>query len=92
MDLFSSSEVTFSFLIKISTQGAMEIATAFLHPLGNDKSGMMDYFFMLKMSMMVSPQNDTYIDNLAEIFLKLSTKNSRSAFNYWDDFKDMLQN
>ena len=40
-----SSEVIFSFLIKKSRQNAIEIETAFFHPLGNPKDRTLDHFF-----------------------------------------------
>ena len=40
---------------------------------------------MLHISVITSP-TDTYIDELVEIFLKLISDNSTSAFNYLDDF------
>ena len=63
-----SSEVIFSFLIKKSREKAIEIETAFFHSLGNPKSRTLDHFFYSSL------QTDTYIDELVEIFLKLSTK------------------
>ena len=38
-----------------------------------------------------SLQTDIYIDELVEIFLKLSMKNSTSAFNYLDDFSPVCK-
>ena len=40
-----SSEVIFSFLIKKSKQKAIEIETAFFHPLGNLKGRTLNHFF-----------------------------------------------
>ena len=40
-----SSEVMFSFLIKRSRQKAIEIETAFFHPLGNPESRTFGHFF-----------------------------------------------
>ena len=39
-----SSEVIFLFLIKKSNQKAIEIETAFFHPLGNPKGRTLDHF------------------------------------------------
>ena len=62
-----SSEVIFSFLIKKSRQKAIEIETAFFHPLRNPKGRTLHHFFYVL-------QTDTYMDELVEIFLKLPTK------------------
>ena len=40
-----SSEVIFSFLIKMSKQKAVEIETAFFYPLGTLKGRTLDHFF-----------------------------------------------
>ena len=39
-----SSNVIFSFLVKMSMLKAIEIETAFFHSLGNPKSRTLDYF------------------------------------------------
>ena len=49
-----SSEVMFSFLIKKSSQEAIE---AFFHPLGNPKRRTLDHSFMLYISAITSPTN-----------------------------------
>ena len=66
-----SSEVIFSFLIKTSRQKAVEIETAFFHPLGNSKGRTLDHFFY---DSHIRRNFPTYINELVEIFLKLSTK------------------
>ena len=38
---------------------------------------------MIHISVITSQQPETDIDELVEIFLRLSMKNSTSAFNYW---------
>ena len=57
-----SSEVIFSFLIKKSRQKVIEIETAFFSFPWDPKGGTLDHFFY------------AYIDELVEIFLKLSMK------------------
>ena len=42
--ILHSSEVIFSFLIKKSRQKAIEIETAFFHPLGNPKGRTLDHY------------------------------------------------
>ena len=50
----------------------MEIETAFFfHSFGNPKCRTLDHFYMLHISVITFP---TYIDELIEIFLKLSMK------------------
>ena len=75
--ILHSSEVIFSFLIKKSRQKAIEIETAFFHSLGNPKGRTLDHFFV------TSPQNDIYIDELVEIFLKLSMKTVQVHLIIW---------
>ena len=70
-----SSEVIFSFLIKKSRQKAIEIETAFFHPLGNPNGRTLDHFFYASHIRHNFPlRTDTYINELVEIFLKLSMK------------------
>ena len=69
-----SSEIRFSFLIKMSMLKAIEIETTFFIPLGIPRVARWIISYVLKI--------DTYINWLAEI----STKNSRGIFDYWSDF------
>ena len=69
-----SSEVTFSFLIKTSRKNAIEIEIAFFRSVGNPKGRTLDHFFYASHIAIASLQTDTYINELVEIFLKLSTK------------------
>ena len=49
----------------------------------------MDYFSYAQIIYSeISLQTGTYIDEIAEIFLKLSIENSRKTFFCWDDFSD----
>ena len=75
-----SSEVIFSFLIKKSRQKAIEIETAFFHSLGNSKGRTLDHFFY------ASHIRHNYINQLVEIFLKLSTKTVLVHLIIFDDF------
>ena len=63
-----SSEMIFLFLIKKSKLKAIEIELAFFIPLGILRVAHWIISFMIHI------QTDTYIDELLEIFLKLSTK------------------
>ena len=83
-----SSEVIFSFLTKRSRQKAIEVEIAFFFfiPLGIPRVAHRIISFMLHISVITSLAIDTYIDELIEIFVKLSNENSTSAFNYLDDF------
>ena len=70
-----SSKVIFSFLIKKSRQKATEIEIASFHSLGNPKGHTLDHSFYASHIRHNFPyKTDTYIDELAEIFLKLSMK------------------
>ena len=69
-----SSEVIFSFLIKKSRLKAIEIEIAFFHSLGNPKGRTLDHFLCFTYPSQLPLQTDTYIDELVEIFLKLSMK------------------
>ena len=92
-----SSEVIFSFLLKKSGQKAVEIETAFFSfPWESRGSHIGSFPFCFTYPSELPLQTDTYIDELVEIFLKLSMKtvyyyysqvmNENSAFNYWDGF------
>ena len=76
-----SSEVLFSFLIKKSRQKAIEIEITFFHPLGNSKGRTLDNFFLLHISAVTSL--NTYINELVEIFLKLSMKTVKVHLIIW---------
>ena len=79
-----SSEVIFSFLIKKSRQKAIEIEIAFFNSLGNPKSHTLDHFFYASHICHNFPlQTDTYIDELIEIFLKLSMKTVQVHVIIW---------
>ena len=66
-----SSEVIFSFLIKLSTLKAIEIETAFFSFSWKSQGWHVGLFpFMLYIPLQI----DTYIVELVEIFLKLSMK------------------
>ena len=76
-----SSEVIFSFLIKTSRQKAIEIEIAFFDPPGlipleiPRVARTLDHFFYASHIRHNFPlQTDTYISELVEVFLKLSTK------------------
>ena len=69
-----SSEVMFPFLIKTSRQKAVETEIAFFHSLGNPKGRTLDHFLCFTYPSELPLQTDTYIDELAEIFQKLSMK------------------
>ena len=69
-----SSKVIFSFLIKRSRQKAIETEIAFFHFLGNPKGRTLDHFFYASHVRQLPLQTDTCIDELVEIFLKLSMK------------------
>ena len=80
------SEVIFSLLIKKSRQKAIKTEIAFFHPLGNSKGRTLDHLFYA--SHFTYPpqlllQTDTYIDELVEIFLKLSTKTVQVHLIIW---------
>ena len=75
-----SSEVIFSFLIKKSRQKAIEIEIAFFHSLGNPKGRILDNFFYASH---IRHNLDTYIDELVEIFLKLSMKTVQVHLIIW---------
>ena len=67
------SEVIFSFLIKQSRQKAIEIETAFFHsPVPGSHTG--SFLLCLTYPSYLPLQTNTYIDELVEIFLKLSMK------------------
>ena len=69
----------------MSRQKAIEIETAFFHPLGNPKGRTLDHFFYASHICHNFPYK---LNELVELFLKLSTKTvNLSAFNYLDDFK-----
>ena len=73
--VWRSSEVIFSFLIEKSRQNAIEIETAFFHPLGDRKGRTLDYFFYASHIPHNFPyETDTYFNVLVKIFLKLSMK------------------
>ena len=70
-----SSEGIFSFLIKKSSQKAIEIETVFFHSLGSPRGRTLDHFFHaseIRQKRLL--QTDTYIDEFVKIFLKLSMK------------------
>ena len=70
-----SSEMIFSFLIKKSKLKAIKIEIAFLAPLGYPNGRTLHYFFYASYIRHNLPYKlDTYISELLEIFLKLSTK------------------
>ena len=52
----------------MSTLKAIEIETAFFSFPYDPKGRTLDYFFMLKISVITSPKTDTYIDLLVEYF------------------------
>ena len=76
--VLNSLKVIFSFLIKKSRQKAIEIETAFFHSLGNPKGRTLDHFFYASHIHHNFPTKMMptyiYIDELVEIFLKLSMK------------------
>ena len=79
-----SSEVVFSFLIKTSRQKAIEIETAFFHSIANPKSRTLNYFVYASHIRHNFPlETDTYIDEIAEIFLKLSVKTVQVHLIIW---------
>ena len=78
-----SSEVIFSFLIKQLRQKAIEIEIAFFHSLENPKGRTLDHFFMLHISVITSLPTDIYINELVEIFLKLSMKTVKVHLIIW---------
>ena len=82
-----SSEVIYSFLIKKSRQKAIEIEIAFFHFLANPKDHTLDHFFY-------APHihhNFPYIDELVEIFLKLSLKTVQVHLIIWTTLVDNEQ-
>ena len=65
----------FSFLINMSMLKAIEIEITFFHSLGNPKGRTLDYFFYAShIRHDFTYKLVTYIDELVEIFLKLSVK------------------
>ena len=80
--------MTLSFLIKKSTLRAIEIEPTFFHSLGNPKGNMLNYFYdshiRHNFSYKLIP---IYIDELGERFPKLSMKDSKIAYTYWDEFR-----
>ena len=68
------SKFIFSFLIKKSRQISIEIETAFFHSLGNLKGRTLDHFFYASHIRHNFPHKLIPIDELVEIFLKLSMK------------------
>ena len=78
-----SLEVIVSFLIKKSRQKAIEIETAFFIPLGFPRVAHWIISFMLHISVITPPQTDTYMNELIEIFLKLSMKTVQVHLIIW---------
>ena len=73
--VLSSLEMIFSFLIKKLRLKAIERETAFLHSLGDPMGRKLYYFLYASHIHILLPlQSDTYINELVEIFLKLSLK------------------
>ena len=64
----------------------IEIEISFFIPLGISRDARWNISFMLHISVITSLQTDTYIDELVEIFLKVTNEKSANAFNNWDEF------
>ena len=85
-----SSEVIFSFLIKKSRQKAIEIETAFFHSLANPKERTLDHFFYAShIRHNFSYKLIPIIDELVEIFLKLSMKTVQVHLIIWTTLKSV---
>ena len=70
-----SSEAIFSFLIKKSRQKAIDIEIAFFSfPWESQGSHIGSFLLCFTYPSLLPLQNDTYIDELVEIILKLSMK------------------
>ena len=68
----------------MSRQKAIEIEIAFFHSLGNPKGRTLDHFFYASHIRHNFPyKTDDYIDELVEIFLKLSLKTVQVHLIIW---------
>ena len=86
-----SSKVIFSFLITKSRQKAIEIETASFHSLGNPKGRTLNHFFYDSHIR----HNFLYklipiIDELAQIFLKLSMQTVQVHLIIWTTLNDEI--
>ena len=72
-----------SYIFKKSKQKAIEIETAFFHSLGNPQGHTLDHFFYASHILHNFPLNLIPIDELVEIFLKLSMKTVQVHLIIW---------
>ena len=81
---FSVSKVIVSFLIKKSRQNAIEIETAFFSFSWESQGSHIGSFLLcFTYPSQLSLRTDTYIDELVEIFLKLSIKTVQVHLIIW---------